>query len=1468
MSSPHQLQVTNWVQWSMTEQALCRALEKDLEAHIALAQTLDPQPFASVRRLGHALDRQRAWAAAGTGPTITFLTAAVEGGAGLATALASAHKYGAAFTIGNSYLELCKVLVAYHRQKHGPLFKRLLMNVLLAISASQLEDTSAELLASDLASLRRQLEDLVWNKILKTAFSERHKLFRPEARPDRVLGEGAINEVLGQHFDRRLRHLLEYERPRVKEYAMVNMPIAYQLPLAGEWLAKRQEWKSLMATAGYEDVIRLLSEMGDLLSVQEIGSFSDERKADIRRAVAANDLARVRDLLKDSASEIRAFLYLEAQKRLDYRPPRFPNLPEGDARRRFLQIEALARTGDPADISKALAEAKVVWRDQIANLEVRDWVGYLEARAVNLAGAEQMFRYVRRQREAKDNQTTDWNLAVLANERKDEAAAYELLRPLARQGAGDESLILVLMALALRQDDRETFLGLVPQALSIRYHPLAILVAHDSGKEARETELIVELLKQLETRWELPPPEHVFNRTADLENTVNQAIVEGQVDQVIAWLEKRIGLNHNERHNYLALARVWEQEKVTADHVDHAFRTLARRVEVVRRQRPRDQRKVDEACRELLTLARRNDRADLGGRAYEAATKSYAHQDLLESFRSYAPAEGEEAASEPLPPPLPPQPPPPLPPASNRLAWIVAQLAQVRNVAAYAKETQVIADFVGHLADLSPSESGVVAELINNSTSVITSFERSRPDDLDGRRLLHDRLSGYQARLSQLIAGDGLPKLAQVVAAYNVALKQVLGDVTRQVGIGPSIVASVVNHFVSLESERTTLAVRLENRSVKPVTRVQAELMLEESVLKIQGDRNRRVDTMDAGETTLLVFPLERTALPGATEKEMHVSVSLNASAEGFPNIDLGVSRHAIPLQSMREAIGVQRIPVLFQNDAIRASDPALFQGRDDVLLKIQGSFHGNAQRERYFLDGIRRVGKTTLLNFLPQHLPDWVLPVSINLEDFDFRGEIDSADVLRRFCSHVRDAATGRGVEIDAPDSAAFARDPGEAFGDYLRLARAALGDRIPLLMVDELQKLLVAVARGTSGRDVDSLVLDQLRVKMDEGRLFAIFTGSTRYDRLAEILQHRIYGSFHRLRVSFLSHESVGQVLRAGLGEWCELPGETVARIHQLTGGYPWLVQAYGAELVDLLNREMRAVATPPDVDVVTQSAILGSPEKFAHWWPSDQLGQDEERFVELLFRRYGTQPAVSTPVFFGEIHNREQAAFRRALENLKACEVLDSNRSDVLRFSGDVLRQWLELQVQDGKLRIRKDSGGAAVDKGQSAIFIDHENLIKALERASIARGVSIPGERRAWFGRALDRLLDEAERRVGHVDHHVMVAFLDYPSVSEILPSYTKHEFDLRAPQDVKKENAVDFKLVLEVQKVREDAIKEGSSLQRAIVICGDGDLSHTVAALKNEGVKVQVWGGSESTNGIYWKIVGEDNVVALDDLAGF
>ncbi|ETR65823.1 MAG: hypothetical protein OMM_13665, partial [Candidatus Magnetoglobus multicellularis str. Araruama] len=287
-------------------------------------------------------------------------------------------------------------------------------------------------------------------------------------------------------------------------------------------------------------------------------------------------------------------------------------------------------------------------------------------------------------------------------------------------------------------------------------------------------------------------------------------------------------------------------------------------------------------------------------------------------------------------------------------------------------------------------------------------------------------------------------------------------------------------------------------------------------------------------------------------------------------------------------------------------------------------------------------MGKTSILKFLEVDLPENLLPIFLDSKDLQFSS---SVIFLKNFFEKVKEEALKRtGVDLEIPDETSLKSNPSRVFDGFFARFKKKLPEHTPFLMINEFQDLLRTIARTGSDINQDTLVLDLLHNSLDQRQLFAIFTGYVRFETLGRIVKHLIFGSISPMRISFLSKGNVGNVLREGLKKWVKVPEETINSVFELTGGYPWLVQLYGSKLVDLLNDEHRTVATPEDIRIITDTDIINTSSYFEFWWSTDQLGMNEERFIERLLSNYADYESVSIKEFFNDIRYQENSHFRR--------------------------------------------------------------------------------------------------------------------------------------------------------------------------------------------------------------------------------
>jgi hypothetical protein len=1359
--------------------------------------------------------------------------------------------YVLAAKVANAFAECTKIYAGLNRDTAERLVGRF---VAIAVEAHIRTVPDSATVEDTEASLRKLIIAATGQ-----SFDHRQQRWTPH-RADRAFMDKTVSNALCRQFDRRLEEITTGDRTRLPKFVSDNMPYLYRLPLEPQWRAARDRWERQISTAGYEDLIRHLKSMGDLLRVDEVGEVSPERREDIRRAADLSEYARARQLLEPAERELRQYLYAEGQVRLRLREPRYPDLPTRELQQQWWRVPKLVRSKTQEASVRAFKIVKEIWESDLNSYELRDWVAYVAALAGNTLVAEELLQKMVTGRSTKPNFVSTWNLAALKARTSDEQRVYETLLPLIQVNATDPDLIMVLLAYSHKLSHFRQFLDLIPYTSTLQLHPLAFAVAVDI-RDSRARQLLADLVNHWQSHWQLPHVGTRYNSEKELEQVVTKAIVERQVDQVVAWLRARIRAVPwvpNSRQ----LARVLENER---SEPEAAFDVLLDAVRIISGS-PNNHARLaaDSTVGDALKLARRTAKPELESRFAATLRANGVPEHVLTSL-----GVAEEApeplvtpggdSSEVLPPVLNDK---PLSQGVD-LTWLVAKLTRVNSVARFEQERSASEEFRSALLTMFPTETAHLADWLQDIELLIREFTQLPPDRYAERQVVYGRVAEYEAKLSGLLSSNAVSaRLAATVAPYHEALKRVIGDLSRQAGVGPQVKAKALNTFVARGAVKSAIVLQVQNQtgldggpsSGRPVSNVQIELRVPPTFAQIVGRRDRTIVKLEAGEVAELHFPF--TALHAlASANEFTCDVSIKASSEGFPNFDVGIAPIAIPIRTFDEVIGASEIASDFSpGRALAPDDRRLFLGRDEVLTKIAGSVRPSVQRERYFLDGIRRVGKTSIVNFVPEHLPPNTLAVRLSMNNLAICAEESGDEFLRKLAAEVTARYNEAGIELSAP---IFDDMKARDVVKWMSQIRTASG-RTPVLMFDEFQILLRVIARNPRA----TIVLDLLRHELEEGSLYGLFTGSVRFDRLSEILKHPIIGNLVRLRISFLNEASVAHVLGSGCGGSVTITDHAARRAWELTGGYPWLLQHLGSLLVELMNDERRTIVGRDDVERVCKESILSNNQLFEYWWPAAVLGTNEERFIELFIQQYGDVDAIPVHDALERFGWREGAAHKTAVDALRACEVFDSTQVNVLRFSAELIREWLKLQIRNGRLQIPNRVAARRAD-GVVGVYVDHENLYKTLERVAVLSAADRDLENR--FLKALGIILKEVERRLARPDERVAVAFWDRPLERRLRGAYDHFEFLTRSPEPVKQSNAADFKLADEVRRSVERVKKTGMALEHLVLITGDADYSHMVRGLINDGLNVHVWGGLNSTAEFLRQLVGPERVMRIEDV---
>lgn len=350
-----------------------------------------------------------------------------------------------------------------------------------------------------------------------------------------------------------------------------------------------------------------------------------------------------------------------------------------------------------------------------------------------------------------------------------------------------------------------------------------------------------------------------------------------------------------------------------------------------------------------------------------------------------------------------------------------------------------------------------------------------------------------------------------------------------------------------------------------------------------------------------------------------------------------------------------------------------LFVGRQDVARKL-GEALRRPDRPTFFLNGERRMGKSSILKHLPVLLGPRYLPIFCDLQA---TGITSSASAFFQFMAHaVYEALKGRYMavkELERGHLEAAQRENEAAvyhrFEVWLQGVERVLEqqDRVLLLTFDEFEELDDAGRRGY----IDlKLLLSWFRsVIQNHSRLALLFSGAKTVNDMG-VLWTGYFVNVEMIWVSFLPPQDaqrlIAQPVPTFSGE--EIFGELViAEIMRVTYGHPFLIQALCKQLVEDLNFSSRRRAQVQDVAAAIEEILQTWSVYFWNLWDrADPLAQicllavlalAEDARVSQLAQRTGL----------------DVQSMQLTLEKLCKRDIL-RQQDDTYRFAVPIFQEWL--------------------------------------------------------------------------------------------------------------------------------------------------------------------------------------------------
>jgi tetratricopeptide (TPR) repeat protein len=264
--------------------------------------------------------------------------------------------------------------------------------------------------------------------------------------------------------------------------------------------------------------------------------------------------------------------------------------------------------------------------------------------------------------------------------------------------------------------------------------------------------------------------------------------------------------------------------------------------------------------------------------------------------------------------------------------------------------------------------------------------------------------------------------------------------------------------------------------------------------------------------------------------------------------------------------------------------EPSMFFGRQDVFDWIEQNLSGRFVNHILVIHGQRRVGKTSVLKQIPNHLPSHFIHIF-----FDLQGRTHtSLDrfqwwLAREICRAVSQA---RGQSIPIPDYELFVQDNEYMAATFLPEVLSKLGESILLLTFDEFDSLSEPEIQQSLTRPL----IAYLRRLFDLPKLNFIFSIGSSGHKLENM--QASYTEFFKTalyrKISFLKQEDCSRLVTRPVEGVLIYEPAAVERIYAITSGHPYFTQLICHELFSLSQKTGSRTLTREDVESVLEDVI----------------------------------------------------------------------------------------------------------------------------------------------------------------------------------------------------------------------------------------------------------------------------------------
>lgn len=347
--------------------------------------------------------------------------------------------------------------------------------------------------------------------------------------------------------------------------------------------------------------------------------------------------------------------------------------------------------------------------------------------------------------------------------------------------------------------------------------------------------------------------------------------------------------------------------------------------------------------------------------------------------------------------------------------------------------------------------------------------------------------------------------------------------------------------------------------------------------------------------------------------------------------------------------------------------ESSMFFGRQDVFNWIERSLAGKYVDHTLIIHGQRRVGKTSVLKQIPNHLSNRYIHVYL-----DIQGRTQTT--LDRFLwwmarEIVRTLRSEWGRIISVPEQGAFSQDSEFFHTQFLPALRPHLLDQVLLLTLDEFDIL----GQSETMESLDKSLTDYFSRLFEIENLNFIFSIGSSGKKLENM--QAAYTEFFKAalykKISFLEKDECCQLITCPVAGVLAYDPDAVERIYQITSGHPYYTQLICYELFSTCQKEDKHSILRADVEAILPAVVERGTVNLKFVW--DEVSELEKWALACLAQmEEGADFAALAAELRDQLVRFSEPDLNSALLHLQEKDVLSAD----LRFIVSLMRLWLHI------------------------------------------------------------------------------------------------------------------------------------------------------------------------------------------------